>query len=107
MSDKIKEFLEVPQQFVREGNQVCWHVRKASTQLIATVPCSLHKTLAERSATQDLAFNFLLLLRVYTNIQGSRSWIRSYGLHWILCQADSYSNVCSFSHTSATSLTVL
>ena len=23
MSDKIREFIEVPQQFIREGNQVC------------------------------------------------------------------------------------
>jgi hypothetical protein len=23
MSDKLKEFIDIPQQFIREGNQVC------------------------------------------------------------------------------------
>lgn len=24
MSEKLKEFVDIPQQFIRDGNQVCW-----------------------------------------------------------------------------------
>ena len=30
MSDKLKEFIEVPQQFIREGNQVGFAISKLS-----------------------------------------------------------------------------
>lgn len=52
MSEKIKEFVEVPQQFVREGNQVrfaivivLYHV---SEHLFRSVPCAVYKTILER-----------------------------------------------------------
>jgi len=51
MSEKIQEFLEVPQEFIREGNQVR-HFALPLTRpflMTSTVPRSMHKTLSKRS----------------------------------------------------------
>jgi hypothetical protein len=56
MSEKLKEFLDVPQQFVRDGNQVC-HLsgsRRKQSLTGCIVPDSLHKALAKRYAVQPL-----------------------------------------------------
>jgi hypothetical protein len=48
MSEKIREFIEVPQQFIRDGNQVCSCIVSALLSLlniaIPSVPYTLHKT---------------------------------------------------------------
>jgi protein transport protein SEC61 subunit gamma and related proteins len=60
MSDKIREFIEVPQQFIRDGNQVLPF--KSFTLPVAhphSVPNTLYKTFAEgfapASCTDDVS----------------------------------------------------
>ena len=33
------------------------------------------------------------LVRVLADLQSGCNWIRSHGIHWLLCEADSYSHV--------------
>ena len=50
MSDKIREFLEVPQQFVRDGNQVRVLLQSPSASLTTSLYAvcdALYKTFAE------------------------------------------------------------
>lgn len=51
MSDKIREFIDVPQQFIRDGNQVCPCIVSALVSLLKiampSVPYTLHKTFTE------------------------------------------------------------
>jgi len=49
MSDKVREFAEIPQQFIRDGNQVRLYVlfcALANVLLLVSYP--LYKTLAKR-----------------------------------------------------------
>jgi len=49
MSDKVREFAEIPQQFIRDGNQVRFHVLFcALANALSLVSYSLYKTLAKR-----------------------------------------------------------
>jgi len=54
MSDKIREIIEVPQQFVRDGNHVCYnyllHLCLLMKRLHFAVPHTLHKANRKRSA---------------------------------------------------------
>lgn len=49
MSDKFREFIEIPQQFVRDGNQVCFFLSLVYFHCILSVhpivPHTLHETL--------------------------------------------------------------
>lgn len=61
MSDKVKEFMDVPQQFVREGNLVCTFSDKqhdTTANIFLTwpiVPHSVYKAIAERLVLTSLA----------------------------------------------------
>jgi len=49
MSDKIREFIDIPQQFAREGNQVCSIIcRYALNSSLPPVLDTLHQAFAER-----------------------------------------------------------
>jgi protein transport protein SEC61 subunit gamma-like protein len=54
MSEKIQEFLEVPQEFIRDGNQVRYpafgHSHHIPHKPPSTVSRSMHKTLSKRSS---------------------------------------------------------
>lgn len=59
MSDKIKEFIEVPQQFIRDGNQVCFHnfeIERTSRAYIprSAVPDTVHKAYSKGSDILDI-----------------------------------------------------
>ena len=52
MSEKIQEFLEIPQEFIRDGNQVRHLALALSPKHLihtCTVSRSVHKTLSKRS----------------------------------------------------------
>ena len=55
MSDKIREFIEVPQQFIRDGNQVLLSFMSLYPFTHSlSVPYTLHKTLSEGLAPTSL-----------------------------------------------------
>lgn len=66
MSDKIREFIEVPQQFIRDGNQVplSFQFLHISLAYSPTVPYTLHKTFGEgfapASCTNDVSLKVSL-----------------------------------------------
>lgn len=44
MSDKVREFIEIPQQFVRDGNQVCYSLpHPIPSNRLIPVPHTLHE----------------------------------------------------------------
>ena len=58
MSEKIQEFLEVPQEFIHEGNQVRHSAvaHPPSPSIPSVVSCSMHKTLPKRSLSLSLYY---------------------------------------------------
>lgn len=60
MSEKLKEFVEIPQEFIKEGNQVRYaaHYRHG-TDRVCPVPHKVHKALAERWADITLLLSVL------------------------------------------------
>ena len=96
MSDKFREFIEVPQQFIRDGNQVL--LSFMSFYLFAhsySVPYTLHKTFTEGFALtlyRRRVTNWLS--RIPTDLQGSPCRFCSNGFYWLFRQAHPYSNVC-------------
>ena len=80
MSEKIREFTEIPQQFIREGNQVCFSYHrlscKALNHVLAAVSDTLHEANEERSL-HELPWSFRYLLMHGVDEQSS---LRSAGL---------------------------
>ena len=100
MSDKIREFIEVPQQFIRDGNQVHSYIFSTLASLLTiavpSVPYALHKTFTKglvASFPQSLIDTQTICARILSNLQGSSSWLCSHGLHWILCETNPHPNV--------------
>ncbi len=52
MSEKLREFAEIPQEFIKDGQQVCVYVLLGQTSPSQSfaVPYTLHKTVTERSS---------------------------------------------------------
>jgi len=49
MSDKVREFVEIPQQFIQDGNQVCFLVTNSESSVsLALVSGSLYETVSKR-----------------------------------------------------------
>lgn len=99
MSEKVKELMEIPQEFLRDGNQVCVYSVHFSTRLsVMTVLGAVHKTVSERCLETFRPFRGLvqqihLSPRIRPNLQGRCYWIRCHGFHWILREAYSHSDV--------------
>ena len=97
MSEKIKEFIEVPQQFVRDGNQV----RALSLPRVEAHPllqfitrCTKPSSKGSYSEAHATLYSLLSLsLRVRSDMQSSRYWLRSHGFHRLLRQTHPYSYV--------------
>ena len=63
MSDKVREFVEIPQQFVRDGNQVrhlCSSIWTLLFSLPFTVPYTLHQTFSKGFAYKLTTFPLVL-----------------------------------------------
>lgn len=112
MSDKIREFLEVPQQFFRDGNQV--RPPLLVQNIAPTYPCSsLHvaQNLLRRVGYSCISMSAPMqthpLCRIRSNLQGSSGRICSHGFHRVLCETNSYSNVRDLAFSSLSLLTLL
>lgn len=98
MSEKLKEFIDIPQQFVRDGNQVC-----SCLQPLENVPQMMPLQFLTRCtkpsqkglSNSDVQSHFILtsLPRVYPNFQGSRHWFCGHGFHRLLRQVDPHPDV--------------
>lgn len=90
MSDKVREFIEVPQEFFHDGKQVCLLTVSSSNQplTILLVLDTVYKTFAKGSAFSMTIQHFRRLnlskCRVHPNLQGSRYWFRRHGFYWLL-----------------------
>lgn len=97
MSDKIREFIEVPQQFVQDGNQVFTVISKfkvkSQSRLFSFwhVAQSLHKKV--RSNTNKFKALVHTAHRIPPDLQGSCGGICCDGIYRLLCQAYSHTNV--------------
>ena len=105
MSDKVREFVEIPQHFLKEGNQVscpppakCRNVAEYLLALLSSSPAaqSLHRRVCDHKILLQLQSPWVAVLtspcagRIPPNLKGSRNWLRRYGFHRLFCQADTY-----------------
>ena len=97
MSEKLQEFLEVPQEFIHEGNQVRHSAVAPAASLI-----TLRSFLFDAQNPLEKVFEPVSLLykcthlhttstrRIYPDFQGSRDRFRRHGIYWLLSKAHSY-----------------
>jgi protein transport protein SEC61 subunit gamma-like protein len=66
MSEKVKELVEIPQQFLREGNQVGFVVSEPTLSLIVVfaVHYKMHKTVTERFVVSATSIYLSILKNV-------------------------------------------
>lgn len=99
MSEKIKEFVEVPQQFVREGNQVSLLHSSSCLIFLSTsfeqflARCTKPSWKGSYSVSRFHDPDLNIPPRIHPNFKSCRCWICSYGLHRLLCEANSHSYV--------------
>lgn len=104
MSEKIKEFLEVPQDFIREGNQVR-HSAVPHPPSPSILLNPLRSFLFDAQNPLEKVFELVSSLykcihlhaastrRICPDFQGCRDRFRRHGVHWLLGKAHSYSYV--------------
>jgi hypothetical protein len=99
MSEKLQEFIEVPQQFVRDGRQVCLNTILSMYELICFQFIMRCNKPTEKGLLHWLSNTLFSSIthRIPSNLQGSGSWFCSHGFHRLFREAYSYSNVCVFS----------
>lgn len=78
MSDQIKEILDVPREFIKDGIFFLNRCTKPTKQGNLT-SYALH--------IQSLG---LTCDRIFVNLEGCRNRISGDGVHWVRCQVDSY-----------------
>ena len=92
MSDKVRDFAEIPQQFVREGTLVsrfgCCSRTAAYASSSTGARSLLGKVCRELSSVGRVTHG-----RIHPAVSGGRGRFRCYGIHWVHRQADSYPNV--------------
>ncbi len=101
MPEKLQEFLDVPQEFVREGNQV-----RHSAVARPRLPLStFHSSLFDAQNPLEKVFNLVFIShkctylyaastrRICPDFQGCRDRFRCHGVYWLLGKAHSYSHV--------------
>jgi hypothetical protein len=110
MSEKLKEFVQIPQEFVVEGNKVGYIVVVNSAQQPAhtfAVPDTVHQTVTEGLAPHP-AFSChanRFVSRVCGYLQGSRHRFCCHGIHRLLRQAYPYSHVSTSTSQLVSALT--
>lgn len=102
MSDKMKELIEIPQDFIRDGNQVrLVSINSLVKELMHTlvhssshgVP-SLHKRVRVYIIHPAPQRRYsTIIYRVLADLQGCRHRLRCYGIHWVLREAHPHPNV--------------
>lgn len=97
MSDKVREFVEIPQQFVRDGSQVRLvspgfpPLRPVLTFLKFLTRCTKP---SDKGLFSPGPFGpFSSCHRVHSDLQGRRRWFRRHGVHWLLCQTHPHPDV--------------
>jgi hypothetical protein len=106
MSDAVKDFVEVPRQFVKEGTQASRSSLPSASLLTMSYNTSVRQQVYQAhtkgsAVMHSLGISYLTESlrsphRVHSALPGRRCWIRSHGIHWILRQADSHPNVSVF-----------
>jgi hypothetical protein len=105
MSDAVKEFVEVPRQFVKEGTQAssCSHNRISADHSTRHNSSSTGVPSPHKRVSRYTSHLLLVLMnpprlphRIHSAMPSRRCWIRSHGIHRILCQAYSHPNVSVF-----------
>lgn len=102
MSDKMKELIEIPQDFIRDGNQV----RLVSINLLVKelmhtlvhssshgVPSLRKRVSIYMSCAVSPRRYSIGIPRVLADLQGCRHRLRCYGIHRVLREAHPYPNV--------------
>ena len=100
MSDKVKEFIEIPQEFVKDGQQVSLSSTSRSDPCSpATVQfltrCTKPSYKGEYTTCSECPSSMLIkeTNRIYSDLQGCSCWLRRHGFHRLLREAHPHSDV--------------